>query len=159
MEQLFTQFNKHDWYYLLADTEQVWCTRRAHYVPADDEAFVRWMATGRTPSRLDDEGILVESLHYYALPAGILSTLNAARAEKMREIAAGHERALAGAVALNDPTPSTVAVESSLLAASDAEGLEWIRDQLAARRAELEAQVQTATNVADVEAIAVSYLV
>lgn len=85
--------------------------------------------------------------------------LAAAQTEKMREIAAAHERALAGAVALGDPTPSTVAVESSLLAASDSEGLEWIRDQLAARRTELEVQVQAATSVANIEAIVVSYLV
>lgn len=82
-----------------------------------------------------------------------------AQEEKMREISTAHERALAGAVALNDPTPSTVAVESSLLAVSDSEGLEWVRDQLTLRRAELEAQVQTATSVAQVEAITVSYSV
>lgn len=86
-------------------------------------------------------------------------SLNVAQSEKMREIATAHERALSGAVALNDPAPSTVAVESSLLAVSDPEGLEWIRDQLATRRAELEAQVQAAQTVADVEGIAVSYLV
>lgn len=85
--------------------------------------------------------------------------LTVAQEEKMREIAAGHERALAGAVALNDPTPSTVAVESSLLAVTDSEGLEWVRDQLTLRRAELEAQVQAATSVVEVEAIAVSYSV
>lgn len=85
--------------------------------------------------------------------------LMVAQEEKKREIAAAHERALAGAVALNDPTPSTVAVESSLLAVTDSEGLEWVRDQLTIRRAELEAQVQAATSVAQVEAITVSYSV
>lgn len=46
------------------------------------------------------------------------------KAAKVAAIIAGHEAALAGAVALSDPTPSTVAVEAGLLAASDPEGLE-----------------------------------
>lgn len=96
------------------------------------------------------------------LPENAITTapekpLAMAQAEKLREISAAHERALAGSVALSDPTPSTVAVESSLLAVSDAEGLEYVRDQLAARRATLEANVHAAATVAQLAAISVSF--
>ncbi len=78
---------------------------------------------------------------------------------KNASIIAAHESALAGAVALSDPTPSTVAVEAGLLAASDPEGLEYVRNALATRRNELLAAVDAATTAADVQAIIVSYAV
>jgi len=81
------------------------------------------------------------------------------KAAKVAAIIAGHEAALAGAVALSDPTPSTVAVEAGLLAASDPEGLEFVRNALATRRNELLAAVDAATTAADVQAIIVSYAV
>lgn len=74
-------------------------------------------------------------------------------------IIAAHESALAGAVALSDPTPSNVAVEAGLLAASDPEGLEYVRNTLAARRDALLAAVEAAQTVKNVQAIAVSYAV
>lgn len=81
------------------------------------------------------------------------------KAAKVAAIIAGHEAALAGAVALSDPTPSTVAVEAGLLAAYDPEGLEFVRNALATRRNELLAAVDAATTAADVQAIIVSYAV
>lgn len=78
---------------------------------------------------------------------------------KNASIIAAHESALAGAVALSDPTPSTVAVEAGLLAASDPEGLEYVRNTLAARRDALLAAVEAAQTADDVSAIAVSYAV
>ena len=81
------------------------------------------------------------------------------KAAKVAAIIAGHEAALAGAVALSDPTPSIVAVEAGLLAASDPEGLEFVRNALATRRNELLAAVDAATTAADVQAIIVSYAV
>ena len=74
-------------------------------------------------------------------------------------IIAAHESALAGAVALSDPTPSNVAVEAGLLAASDPEGLEYVRNVLAARRDALLAAVAAADTAAAVQAIVVSYTV
>lgn len=84
-------------------------------------------------------------------------SLAAAQDEKRREVAAAHEAALAGSVALSDPTPSTVAVESALLAVQDAAGLEYISGVLNTRRAELLAAVDAAGSAAEVEAIAVGY--
>lgn len=81
------------------------------------------------------------------------------KAAKVASIIAGHEAALAGAVALSDPTPSTVAVEAGLLAASDPEGLEYVRNALAARRAALLAAVAAADTAEAVQAIVVSYAV
>ena len=81
------------------------------------------------------------------------------KAAKIATIIAGHEAALAGAVALSDPTPSTVAVEAGLLAASDPEGLEFVRNALADRRDELLAAVEAAETAEAVQAIVVSYAV
>lgn len=81
------------------------------------------------------------------------------KAAKVATIIAGHEAALAGAVALSDPTPSTVAVEAGLLAASDPEGLEFVRNSLATRRGELLAAVEAAETAEAVQAITVDYAV
>ena len=62
-------------------------------------------------------------------------------------------------MALSDPTPSTVAVEAGLLAASDPEGLEYVRNALATRRNELLAAVEAAKTAEAVLAIVVSYAV
>lgn len=98
------------------------------------------------------------------LPAAALTKrpeqpLAEVKAAKVAAIIAGHEAALAGAVALSDPTPSTVAVEAGLLAASDPEGLEFVRNALAARRGELLAAVEAAETAEAVQAIVVSYAV
>ncbi|AAS94705.1 tail assembly protein [Nitratidesulfovibrio vulgaris] len=80
-----------------------------------------------------------------------------AKAAKRAEIAAGHDAALAGVVAISDPTPTVVAVEAALLATTDPTGLDYARQKLATRRAELEAMVEAAQTVESVMAVAVSY--
>ena len=102
--------------------------------------------------------------HPGPLPAEALTTrpeqpLAEVKAAKNASIVAAHESALAGAVALSDPTPSTVAVEAGLLAVSDPEGLEYVRNALAARRDELLAAVDAAETAEAVLAIVVSYAV
>ena len=62
-------------------------------------------------------------------------------------------------MALSDPAPSNVAVEARLLAASDPEGLEFVRDSLAAHRDALLAAVAAADTADAVQAIVVSYAV
>ncbi len=84
-------------------------------------------------------------------------TLSSAKATKRAEITAGHDAALAGVVAISDPTPTVVAVEAALLATTDSTGLAYARQKLATRRAELEAMVEAAQTVEAVMAIAVSY--
>lgn len=102
--------------------------------------------------------------HPGPLPADALTTrpeqpLAEVKAAKVASIITAHESALAGAVALSDPTPSTVAVEAGLLAVSDPEGLEYVRNSLAARRDALLAAVEAAKTAEDVLAIVVSYAV
>ncbi|WCB45029.1 phage tail protein [Nitratidesulfovibrio vulgaris] len=84
-------------------------------------------------------------------------TLEQAKATKLAAIRAGHDAALAGVIALSDPTPTTVAVEAALLAATDLTGLEYARQKLAMRRNELVADVESATTTQAVEAIQASY--
>lgn len=96
------------------------------------------------------------------LPEGALRTrpdknVETAREEKRQAINSAYESALAGAVALADPSPTTVAVEAGLLAASDAEGLEWLRDSLAARRDALLDLVATAETAAAVDAVDITF--
>ncbi|WCB45285.1 phage tail protein [Nitratidesulfovibrio vulgaris] len=79
------------------------------------------------------------------------------KATKRAEITTGHDAALAGVVAISDPTPTTVAVEAALLAATDLTGLEYARQKLATRRAELLAAVNAATTVEVLDAVVVSY--
>lgn len=98
------------------------------------------------------------------LPADALTTrpeqpLDAIKAAKTAEILNMYETALAGAVALSDPSPTTVAVEAGLLAASDPEGLEYVHDVMTARRDQLLAAVTAAETAEAVQAIAVSYAV
>ena len=84
-------------------------------------------------------------------------TLEQAKAAKLAAIRAGHDAALAGVVALSDPTPTTVAVEAALLAATDLTGLEYARQKLAARRAELKAMVESSSTVEALAVVDVSY--
>ena len=98
------------------------------------------------------------------LPKGAVTTrpeqpLADVKAAKNAIIIAAHESALAGAVALSAPTPSIVAVEAGLLAASDPEGLEYVRNALAAHRDELLAAVAATDTTDAVQAIVVSYAV
>ena len=98
------------------------------------------------------------------LPADALTTrpeqaLDAVKGIKRAEILATYETALAGAVALSDPSPTTVAVEAGLLASSDPEGLEYVHDVMTARRDQLLAAVTASETAEAVQAIAVSYAV
>ena len=84
-------------------------------------------------------------------------TLADTKATKRAEIATGHDAALAGVVAISDPTPTVVAVEAALLATTDPTGLDYARQKLAARRTELEAMVEAAQTTEAVTAVVVSY--
>lgn len=84
-------------------------------------------------------------------------SLAEAKGTKRAEIAAGHDAALAGVVAISDPTPTFVAVEAALLATTDPTGLDFARQKLATRRAELEAMVEAAQTTEAVTAVVVSY--
>lgn len=86
-------------------------------------------------------------------------TLEEAKAAKLAEIAKAHDAALAGLVALSNPTPAVAAVEAALLAASDPEGLDYARQRLAEQQRDLAAAVMAVGAVEDVRAVEVGFLV
>ena len=85
--------------------------------------------------------------------------LEEAYAAKRAAIIDGYEAALAGSVALADPSPTSVAIESSLLAVMDPEGLEYVRDICTARRDALLAMLAAALTVDAVHSIEVAYAI
>jgi hypothetical protein len=139
--------------------------------PAQREGFARVLnLAGNTWEHIEDHrgkaGFVEGQPHTVRdlgpLPAGWSDTaaevpLADTKATKRAEIAAGHDAALAGVVAISDPTPTVVAVEAALLATTDPTGLDYARQKLATRRAELEAMVEVAPTVESVMAVVVSY--
>lgn len=85
--------------------------------------------------------------------------LSAAQTEKRVEIARGYDAALTAAITMpsDNPTPMTVAVETSALLAIDPDAVDSIRTVLDTRRVELLAEVDAARSVATVESIVVNY--
>ena len=87
--------------------------------------------------------------------------LSEAKTAKAAEIEADYQAAVAATLTMpqGSPTAQDVAVGAALLAADDAEGLEYVIEQHAATRAALLAQVADATTPGDIEAIQVRYAV
>lgn len=90
-------------------------------------------------------------------PADLL--LSEARAAKAAEVEAGYQSAVAATLTMPEaaPTAQDVAVGAALLAADDAEGLEYVIGRHAATRAALLAQVEAADTAEAVTAIEVRY--
>jgi hypothetical protein len=66
-----------NWYWIVGDDEsQVWSSRLAAFVPADDPAYVSWLAMGGVPTRIATMDELYDVLAT-AYPAGSLPTYNA----------------------------------------------------------------------------------
>lgn len=83
------------------------------------------------------------------------------RASKQAEIRMGYEISLAGVLAGEEASPMLVAVESAMLAVSDPDGLQFLVEMLADRRAALEQALADASAAEDalaaIRALAVSY--
>lgn len=84
-----------------------------------------------------------------------------AKESKTAEIEAGYQGAVAATLTMPQasPTAQDVAVGAALLAADDAEGLEYVIGQHAATHAALLAEVEAATTAEAVAAIQVRYAV
>lgn len=84
-----------------------------------------------------------------------------AKESKTAEIEAGYQAAIAATLTMPQaaPTAQDVAVGAALLAAEDAEGLEYVVGQHAATREALLAQVADAATLEDMDGIVVSYAV
>lgn len=87
--------------------------------------------------------------------------LEEAKATKTAEIAAGYDAAVAASLTMPtaNPTEQDITIGAAAFAAEDAEGLAYIMQAHAARRAELLAAVEAAETAGDVLAILVSYAV
>lgn len=135
------------------------------YAAGDEQAATDYWLPGdtwETPARqMVAPGPLPEGalLTRPEKPAELL--LSEARAAKAAEVEAGYQTAVAATLTMPQasPTAQDVAVGAALLAADDAEGLEYVIGRHAATRAALLARVAEASTVGDISAIAVRYAV
>lgn len=88
---------------------------------------------------MDDLGPLPEGARLTPPPPSLAETASA----KRREIVRAHQEAIVATMTMPSASPGQgeIAAQAALFAAEDAEGLADVLDLLAARRAELEAQV------------------
>lgn len=88
-----------------------------------------------------------------------LPELDGLRAAKLAEIAAGHDAALTATLTMPSASPGSaeIALEVQDFIAVDAEGLEYVRGLLAARRGELERAARAAQTREALEAVRVDY--
>jgi hypothetical protein len=144
-------------YYYAASTSGFYAAHLHAHIPADAVPITSEEHTALLEAQTHGFAILPDSAGRPVAMAAPGPSLADTKAAKRAEITAGHDAALAGVVAISDPTPTVVAVEAALLATTDPIGLDYARQKLATRRAELEAQVEAAQTVEAVTAIVVSY--
>lgn len=135
------------------------------FAPTDEQAPTEYWLPGDThetparqmfaPGPLPPDALLTRP----EKPVELL--LSEARTAKIAEIEAGYQAAVAATLTMPQasPTAQDVAVGAALLAADDAEGLEYVIEQHAATRADLLAQVAAAETPEAVAAIQVRYAV
>ncbi|HIW79676.1 MAG TPA: phage tail protein [Candidatus Bilophila faecipullorum] len=147
-------------------TGEVWETVEDHRQHMDE----RGRKEGGTPYWLSGDTWCSEPRYTEdlgPLPAGALlerpeRPFSELRAEKMREIDSGYSTVFQALVVESSSVPSAavVAADTMSLSADDPQGFEYVRTMLAARRAELLAQVEAASMTEDraaLAAIVVSY--
>ena len=88
-----------------------------------------------------------------------LPELDGLRAAKLAEIAAGHDAALTATLTMPSASPGSAEIALAVqdFIAVDAEGLEYVRGLLAARRGELERAARAAQTREALEAVRVDY--
>lgn len=124
-----------------------------YWLPGDT-----WETAGRqmfTPGPLPDAALLERP----EKPAELV--LAEAKEAKAREVEAAYQSAISATLTMPQeaPTAQDVAVGAALLAANDAEGLEYVLERHDATRQTLLAQVAEAETAEAVEAITVAYAV
>ena len=88
-----------------------------------------------------------------------MPTLNEVKQDKLAEIATAYDSVLAYVIAPEGKDALAAALAVADFTADDPEGLAFIRGKLAARKKELEAAVDAATDAAAVEAVSVGFAV
>ena len=121
----------------------------------DGAEIVQLYADGK----LAGEDYLIRTLRFYGLPLGELMPLDDLRAAKLAEIAAGHDAALTATLTMPSASPGSAEIALAVqdFIAVDAEGLEYVRGLLAARRGELERAARAAQTREALEAVRVAY--
>ena len=124
-------------------------------IAPDDAEIVQLYADGK----LAGEDYLIRTLRFYGHPLGELTPLDELRAAKLAEIAAGHDAALTATLTMPSASPGSAEIALAVqdFIAVDAEGLEYVRGLLAARRGELERAARAAQTWEALEAVRVGY--
>ena len=143
-------------FYQLADG-RIWNVEEARFIEAAPECaeIVQLYADGN----LAGEDYLIRTLRFYGHPLGELTPLDDLRAAKLVEIAAGHDAALTATLTMPAASPGSAEIALAVqdFIAVDAEGLEYVRGLLAARRGELERAARAAQTREALEAVRVGY--
>ncbi|MCI6540189.1 MAG: hypothetical protein MR460_08625 [Bilophila wadsworthia] len=124
-------------------------------IAPDDAEIVQLYADGN----LAGEDYLIRTLRFYGHPLGELTPLDDLRAAKLAEIAAGYDAALTATLTMPAASPGSAEIALAVqdFLAEDAEGLEYVRGLLAARRGELERAARAAQTREALEAVRVDY--
>lgn len=143
-------------FYQLADG-RIWNVEEARFIEAAPECaeIVQLYADGN----LAGEDYLIRTLRFYGHPLGELTPLDDLRAAKLAEIAAGYDAALTATLTMPAASPGSAEIALAVqdFLAEDAEGLEYVRGLLAARRGELERAARAAQTREALEAVRVDY--
>lgn len=142
--------------YQVADG-RVWDAQAARFMktPPEDTEIIPLYADGKPAG----EDYLIRTLRFYGYPLGELEPLDDRRAAKLAEIAAGHDAALTATLTMPAASPGSAEIALAVVdfKADDAEGLEYVRGLLAARRDELERAARAAQTREALESVGVEY--
>lgn len=124
-------------------------------IAPDDAEIVQLYADGN----LAGEDYLIRTLRFYGYPLGELTPLDEVRTAKLAEIADGYDAALTATLTMPAASPGSAEIALAVqdFLAEDAEGLEYVRGLLAARRGELERAARAAQTREALEAVRVDY--
>ena len=124
-------------------------------IAPDDAEIVQLYADGK----LAGEDYLIRTLRFYGHPLGELTPLDEVRTVKLAEIADGYDAALTATLTMPAASPGSAEIALAVqdFLAEDAEGLEYVRGLLAARRGELERAARAAQTREVLEAVRVDY--
>lgn len=133
------------------------------FLPEDEQEATKFWLPGDsydTPARqIFSPGPLPEGALLERPQKPFELTLAEVKKVKTAEIETGYQKAMAATLTMPQASPTTedVAVGAALLAAADAEGLEYVTNKHGDKREALLVQVAAASTPEDVEAIIVSY--
>lgn len=143
-------------YYLLNDS-RLWDTAAVGFIQAVPEGteVIPLYANGKPAG----EDYLIRTLRFYGYPLGKLEALDDLRAAKLAEIAAGYDAALTATLTMPAVSPGSaeIALAAQDFKTNDAEGLEYVRGLLAARRDELEQAAKAAPTQEALKGVRVEY--